>query len=135
MARRATVTDRMLKGSTVQASHDGYRRLKSRASHTRHVEVGSSEVNVRDVVEASSSVTFEVIWHLHPSVVPELDDGIVVCTVGQEHLKVTCDALDLEIVDSVWHPGFGLSEKNHKLVARGQGAVTEVVTHFEFIVR
>jgi uncharacterized heparinase superfamily protein len=62
-----------LAGIVIEARHDGFAHLRSRAVHKRTIRLSVSGMTVVDNVEGRSEATVETSWHLHPDFVPEPD--------------------------------------------------------------
>jgi uncharacterized heparinase superfamily protein len=85
--RRARVhglaADRGPGGITVEAAHDGYRRLPGRPVHRRRWTLASSGLQVDDEIAGGKRHAVAVRWHLAPGSGIELrEDGAVVTTAA-----------------------------------------------------
>jgi len=102
----------------VSCSHDGYKRLKGSPMHTRKWEISSNQLIVNDVITGNFQQA-EARYHFHPDVTIELNEvdkkGFIYL---RDNNKVYFEVQSgsLRIIDSTYHPEFGLSEDNKCLV-------------------
>jgi uncharacterized heparinase superfamily protein len=107
-------------GFTVAGEHQGYRRLSGRNVHRRRWVLTQRELSIGDLVEGPWR-SAECYFHLHP--------GIGVRRTSEWELQLSDSRGDLlevrfegadriEIIDSTWHPQFGVSVPNRCVVAR-----------------
>ncbi len=103
--------------SVIEAFHDGYRFLSRSTVHIRQVECTQAYLMVRDEVTGSPSDAV-AHYHFHPAVtIEELTPSVFSLTLLNDV------RLELEVLigkplkkKSTWHPQFGVSVENHKLV-------------------
>ena len=132
VARRAYPVDlRVLTASTgvqVQCSHNGYRRLRGRPTHRRLWTLEAGGLAIIDEVLGQHDVAI-ANYHFHPDLSLTIDD-IKVSGVGSicgtEIFRWQVVSGDAHITQSTWHPEFGLSEPNQKLVLALRGGKAEV---------
>jgi len=122
VARRAYPSDlRVLispTGSQVQCSHDGYRRLKGKPTHRRVWTLESSRLVIVDEVLGQHDLAI-ANYYFHPDVSltnDEVQSSGVGCICGEEIFRWRAVSGDAQITHSTWHPEFGLSVPNQKLV-------------------
>ncbi len=133
VARRArTVVDRAFQdadGVTIEAHHDGYRRLPGRNLHRRRWFAGRHRLCIDDVVSGEHRLA-QARFHFHPdlTLAPEHGDwlvraaGAVIAVVRFEQPGA------VQLVASTWHPGFGQSIPGQCLVADlHQGALRTII--------
>lgn len=138
VARRAKVRiiDLNLSEGVVIAEHDGYCRLPGRPVHQRRVRLTDGELVITDVLRGSGDHFVQGAWHLHP------DIGILPVgrqpttafrlripagsTIRQAVLSVQ-GPVSAEVETSSWHPEFGRSVSNCRLVFRYNGALPVTV--------
>ena len=94
--RRARVhglrADRGPGGITIEAAHDGYRRLPGRPVHRRRWSLTGSGLQVDDEIVGGKRHAIAVRWHLAPGSTVELrEDGAVVTTAAGD-FRVTVGA-------------------------------------------
>lgn len=75
VGRRARITTRDVGGTTVRASHDGYRQQGIR--HERQFEFGERLVKLVDTLHGRHSGGAVARFHLHPSITPLIEGGTV----------------------------------------------------------
>ena len=122
VARRAKPFDLNINKSEdrlqVSCSHDGYKRLKGSPVHTRKWEISSNQLIVNDVITGNFQQA-EARYHFHPDVTIELNEvgkeGVVYLRDNNKvYFEVQSGSMC--IIDSTYHPEFGLSEDNKCLV-------------------
>lgn len=103
---------------SVECSHDGYMRLPSKVRHTRKWRLTQGDLLINDNLTGSYNHA-EAHYHLHPDVTVEEGNN-----PSQVHLHlpngsahtVNTEGADIKVLDTTWHPEFGLSIANKKLV-------------------
>jgi uncharacterized heparinase superfamily protein len=127
VARRArpcdVSTSRTEKGTWVSARHDGYDYLPGKPRHCREWLLDEQSLQITDSIEGSGAHRIELFCHLHPDVVVQKLSARKVRLVLKANpiadLELEED-LALEVADSVYHPEFGLSIPNKKLIASAE---------------
>jgi uncharacterized heparinase superfamily protein len=122
VARRAKPFDLNINKSEdrlqVSCSHDGYKRLKGSPVHTRKWEISSNQLIVNDVITGNFKQA-EARYHFHPDVTIELNEvekkGVVYLR-NNNKVNFEVQSGSICIIDSTYHPEFGLSEDNKCLV-------------------
>ena len=97
-------------GFVVVGEHDGYRRLSGRNLHRRRWAITAQELRVDDTVEGRFH-SADCYFHLHPEVHVQRGAGVLCLsdTLGAR-LEVRFEgAAAVDVVNSTWHPQFGLS--------------------------
>lgn len=107
----------------VSAAHDGYCRLPGKVLTKR---TWSFEEGIMQVVDQLSGRWSEAIsrFYCHPSVTAnQLNDCevLLILPQGQKVCFTVKGASELRLVDSNWHPGFGVSAPNHCIEATLSG--------------
>lgn len=112
--------------SILEASHDGYKRLKTPLIHTRKLECYKSSVKIRDVLSKSAAATFYL--HLHPSIKAKLNEAnhLTLELNDGRTLELTSSG-ELSLEPSTWHPRFGVSIPNKRLTIGFKGNNLETV--------
>lgn len=102
-------------GCEIEASHDGYKRLKGRVIHTRNIKLSSSELLISDELIGGWKCA-DAFFHLHPSItVSKLNDKLILqLPDGKQYSVETSGSIHIE--SSLWHPYFGVQIGNQKLV-------------------
>lgn len=101
----------------ISASHDGYKRLAGNVVHERKLLVAVNSVDITDKLSGKWK-SAEAMFHLHPDVTVKLlgDSRASLSLPDGTHVKVSCSGT-LAIEKTTWHPKFGVSIPNEKLVA------------------
>jgi len=111
--------------SIIKASHNGYHRLLPKVTHTREWRVSPGGLDVTDTLVGRHKQAV-AYFHFHPEVTLTVDEELIIATLADGRccaLSITGGSARLE--DSTWHPEFGLSMANKKLVVVFEGAVLE----------
>jgi uncharacterized heparinase superfamily protein len=110
-------------GMLIEGGHDGYGRLPGRNEHRRRWQLGDSSLTLEDRISGTFQIA-EARFHLHPNVSARLSGAREVLLTGPEHLRarLSCpNATSVELVDSHWHPYFGVGLANQCIIARFAG--------------
>jgi uncharacterized heparinase superfamily protein len=127
VARRARTTLHRVTSTlpaTVEASHDGYRRLRGRNKHRRRWILDTRSLQIMDHVSGSFR-TAEAVFHFHPQIEVRASDlrGVILTLPGSMTARIVFEnAASVEIRPGTWHPKFGVSVPNHFLAVRFSGA-------------
>jgi uncharacterized heparinase superfamily protein len=108
---------------TVEASHDGYRRLAGDNLHSRRWRLESTSLRIDDMVSGRFECC-EARFHLHPDITAEIvTANEVVLRCGSEPVaRLTfTDMAEVEVNAATWHPEFGLALANSCVTARFRG--------------
>ncbi|MEZ9184404.1 heparinase II/III family protein [Vibrio splendidus] len=122
VARRAYTSSPIIEETddniTVECSHDGYMRLPGKVTHIRKWQLEESDLLICDRLTGSYNHA-EAHYHLHPDVRVE---GINNSSQVRLHLPngtqytINAEGADIKVLETTWHPEFGLSIANKKLV-------------------
>lgn len=120
VARRAypTVKKVEINESYLQivCSHNGFKRLKGNPIHQRSWKFNQSSVEVKDEVLGPHR-SCQSHFHLHPDIKVERISKSEVHLILPNHEKVVFSSIgEVEILNTTWHPEFGISIPNVKLV-------------------
>lgn len=122
VARRAYPTKPVIAESqnaiTVECSHDGYMRLPGKVIHTRKWQIEPNQLHILDRLSGSFNCA-QAHYYLHPDVRVEAsnrDDHLTLRLPTGTQYKVVVVGAEIEVLDSTWHPEFGMSIDNKKLV-------------------
>lgn len=136
VARRARPLDLKVERSDgqtqVTCAHDGYRRLPGRPIHRRRWQMGEGRLTVADRLEGRPSVAV-ARYHFHPDLYPDSpapDRGVVRLANGRT-LGWTVSQGQGRLVDSAYHPRFGISIPNRCLEVHFAGAEASVDFHWD----
>lgn len=128
VARRANVYDVHAgeNGSDlrVTATHDGYRRICGAGPHRRVWRINGPLLSIADEAGGKGKHFVELNLHLHPAwQITEVCGNNVLIAGNNEcgsKISVTFEnQLEVVVMRSTYHPEFGVSLPNRKLVARG----------------
>ncbi|WP_249310675.1 MULTISPECIES: alginate lyase family protein [unclassified Pseudoalteromonas] len=100
---------------TLSASHDGYKRLKPKVTHTRTINALIDSCIITDDLSTKSAAEFNL--HVHPDVEIKQIDGTSLelnFACKSKVLLVSSQACSVE--ESTWHPEFGKTIPNQKIV-------------------
>lgn len=102
----------------VSGCHDGYKRLSGCPVHCRTWSYFNSSLNIRDEINGCGDHKVEVVFHLHPDVeISQVSKGCIVLRVAGHTVKfIYSGDGDLFLEKSTYHPEFGLSIDNTKLI-------------------
>ncbi len=129
VARRARITAARVweeAGAAIaEASHDGYRRLPGRPSHTRRWSVRDAALVVEDQLTGGGTHQATVSFHLHPGVVASQTgpETVLLSHGGQTVVGALDPGLRWRLEPTTYHPGFGLSVPTLKLLGEWQGSL------------
>ncbi|WP_368043491.1 heparinase II/III family protein [Vibrio antiquarius] len=102
----------------VECSHNGYMRLPGKVTHTRQWQIERNAIAINDKLSGHFN-SAQAHYHLHPDIVLEEcgPSGSIVFTLptGAQY-SISVFGGDLTVDDSTWHPEFGLSIPNKKLI-------------------
>lgn len=120
VARRARVRNQRIElqgdGVRVAAEHDGYTRLPGRPVHRREWSFSTGRLKVIDTVSGTfaSAVAH---FHFHPAIRVTRDaDGFAASLPGGQTVRIRFAGGDPKLVESRWHPEFGLSLAKPELI-------------------
>ena len=101
----------------VAGAHTGYRRLKGKVIHHRTWESFRGKLRVTDRLDGQYQLAIGY-WHLHPDIEVSLRNTSalnLILSSGQSVL-VNIDGAKIQVEPSTWHPGFGKSVPNTRIV-------------------
>ncbi|PMG97752.1 heparinase II/III family protein [Vibrio breoganii] len=112
---------------SVECSHDGYMRLPGKVMHTRNWQLASESLVVSDSLTGTFNDA-QAHYHLHPDIQVLNEDRIIIQLPDNSKYGVKVEGGDAVVLDSTWHPEFGLSVANKKLLVNfKQNEVTFVL--------
>ncbi|MGR5354135.1 heparinase II/III family protein [Vibrio sp. DNB22_19_2] len=103
---------------TVECSHDGYTRLPGKVTHSRKWQLAPDRLLICDQLFGAFSRA-EAHYHLHPDVRvegPNKSNQVILHLPSGTQYNVRADGAVVKVLDATWHPEFGLSTVNKKLV-------------------
>jgi len=129
-ARPLNVDMKHVEGHVVlNGAHDGYRRLAGKVIHLRQWLAEPASLTIVDVLSGRHSKAVAV-WHLQPDIgVVRLTDTCFELALPQGQVaRLNIKGADVMVCESTWHPGFGKSISNQKLVLKltGDKLITQI---------
>lgn len=118
----------------VQASHDGYKRLRGANTHSRSWLLSDGKLEIEDEITGAFEKA-EVRFHLHPDIeiVKNDETGVLLRAANGEKVTVSFDNGDVRIEQDSWHPYFGLSIPNICLVSTMFGSHNRTIIKWKDI--
>ncbi len=116
----------------VQASHDGYSRLPGQPVHFRTWRAGPARFTVTDRIDGKFRQA-RAMLHLHPAVRATLhgEEGRVILLLdGGQEIRLSVHGAAPRLVETTWHPEFGLSVPATAVMIEFQGP--DIVTEFSW---
>ena len=110
-------------GFSIVGEHDGYRRLRGRNLHRRSWQLTARELRIEDSVEGRFR-SAKCYFHLHPEIRVQRGRGraLQLWDSGGALLDVSfVGAAAVDVVDSSWHPEFGVVKASRCIVASLDG--------------
>ncbi|MDB0021053.1 heparinase II/III family protein [Candidatus Pseudothioglobus singularis] len=139
VARRARVSkvNTLITNEKVElsASHDGYKRLTGRPYHFRKWIFLESLIEIIDKISGKGSHSIELVFPLHPGVkIFETNKNNIVLGVNNKPVTIEFEGLGgFTIKQSTYHPEFGLSIPNNKLIFEYYGLLPfQVITRIRW---
>ncbi|MBB1335498.1 alginate lyase family protein [Pseudoalteromonas sp. SR41-6] len=100
---------------TLSASHDGYKRLKPKVTHTRTINALTDSCIITDELSTKSAAKFNL--HVHPDVeVKQIDETSLELKFGCQSKVLLVSTHACFVEESTWHPEFGKTIPNQKIV-------------------
>ncbi|MDA7441068.1 heparinase II/III family protein [Candidatus Pseudothioglobus singularis] len=115
----------------LKACHNGYKRLPGAPVHCREWIFKKDSLTIFDKIIGAGSHKIESILHLHPKVnVRELKGNQAELEIDNNNIRVSIDGNgELNNLKSYFHPEFGLSKDNRRLVFNSKGILPiEIIT-------
>ena len=134
VANRAKVFDiNKLKDSDsikFSACHNGYKKLKEGIFHCRYWSMSNDSIRIVDNITGEGIHKIRSVLPLHPSViVGSVQGGSVGLKIGKKRVEVNFEGKGkLKIIESQYHPEFGLSIDNKHLVYDYNGNLPSKIT-------
>lgn len=130
VARRAKVVEAQVENrggvTHIKAVHNGYKRLPGCGLHRRTWMLTDEGLQIDDHVEGRNRHEVQLAFHLHPDVQVEKKNSncYEIGIVNDTRLAVKFgEKLDVGIEENTYHPQFGLSLTNKKLVGIYRGSL------------
>ncbi|MDC0239302.1 heparinase II/III family protein [Candidatus Thioglobus sp.] len=122
VARRAQVDEISIENREEQiklsACHDGYKRLKGSPKHCREWNFYKNSLVITDKIIGTGKHGVQSILHIHPNAkLMEINNQSVNFQINKKIVNIELQSNGkLEIVPSTYHPEFGLSIENKKII-------------------
>lgn len=107
----------------VVGEHDGYRRLRGRNLHRRSWKLTAHELVIEDAVEGRFR-SAKCYFHLHPDVQVQRGAGTELQLSDSRGMLLEMrfeGAAGVDVVESTWHPEFGVALASRCIIARLDG--------------
>jgi len=99
----------------LKAQHDGYKRLKGKVTHTRSFTADENKIKIIDELEGHYTQA-SAFFHLHPTVeITSITDNEIKLKTKACHVVTIYSTSRIELLDSTYHPEFGITINNKKL--------------------
>ena len=118
VAKRARVIDRYAKIDNghiiMHATHDGYKSILKGCLHSRELDLSEDKLIINDFLDGKYSYAKSYL-HFHPKLLITLDRNLL--TIKGQNFIIYSDVKDknAKLIDSLWHPEFGIELPNKKL--------------------
>ena len=115
----------------VVGEHDGYRRLRGRNVHKRSWELTSHGMTIEDAVEGDFR-SAKCFFYLHPEIRVQRMGGSELQLSDSRGILLDVrfqGAAVVEIIDSTWHPEFGVALASRCIVATLAGSRLATLIH------
>jgi len=123
VARRARIKERTIHKNSdlivITASHDGFERIRGVKYHKRIWSIENTRIKITDIIDGSGEHSISSFLHFNPDIIASPKDSNIVelKSPQKKSYKLYLDnRLENRIIDSTYHPEFGLSIKNQKIV-------------------
>ena len=123
-ARARVLTAENGAAPALTAEHDGYSRLRGRNLHRRGWALQPGSLRIDDEITGRFAHA-EAFFHLHPDVqvLGQPEPHRIDLALGSRKLRLQFEgAAAVDVRPGTWHPCFGTSRSNHRIVARFAGA-------------
>lgn len=107
----------------LSASHNGYHRLKGKPTHTRKWKFSSQLVVIEDLIEGNFNHDVELAFFLHPDInINQISESKVELKLLDKTIKLNFEGKGFMVIEnSKYHPEFGVSNDNFKILFRIKG--------------
>lgn len=122
VARRARITERKSSfhddSIILNIAHNGFNRIKGVKDHSRKFKIEANTIEITDIIDGRGKHLIESFMHFHPNIDLNLENDVIIgkCSNNITFKIILDDKLQSFFTDSTYHPEFGLSLKNKKLV-------------------
>lgn len=114
----------------IQCSHDGYRRIKRNATHSRCWIMTQDSLSIEDHIQGSFA-SAEIRFFLHPSIkILSHEVKKVRCLLPTGEIVNVSTSLPVKVIDTYWYPGFNMSQSNKCIIVMLQE--NAAITHIEW---
>lgn len=131
---RAEALQWRAEGETVEFSgrHHGFESLAEPALHERRFELDGRErlLTIVDTVVSTGEHLLEWSFPLGPCEQVAMRDGVAVAELGDRRLSISAEGAELEIVEGVYSPAYGVTEPRPLVAARSHSAPGRATTTF-----
>jgi uncharacterized heparinase superfamily protein len=137
VARRARPFDAAFEDARVSACHDGYRRLAGQPVHCRSWQLENAKLEIKDRLHGAGVHRVDIFFHVHPEWTTKLEgktEILLAHVAAGIHARLQLDPLlHWRVEPSTWHPNFGASVVNQRIVGEWQGSLPlDITTRMEW---
>ena len=131
VANRARILNRaaqIIDGNSIlmQATHDGYKTLFSGCLHTRKILLTDKNLVINDALDGTFKLA-KSRFFIHPELVVTMEGDVLEIKGSEFVMKSNLIGKSVSILDSFWHPEFGISIPNKVLEIRFKDSQLEVI--------
>jgi uncharacterized heparinase superfamily protein len=109
-------------GFVLEAEHDGYRHLPSRALHRRRFEFADETLEIKDRIELHHPADVAARLHLAPGTGAEIDGQSIQCQLHEVGFLLRFSGpVEATLETGIYHPEFGVSFERAVVVLRARG--------------
>ncbi|PML92263.1 heparinase II/III family protein [Vibrio breoganii] len=114
----------------VECSHNGYKRLKGKVTHFRKWSFSNNQMVIEDTLSGQYQTALSPL-HIHPDVtVREKDKHTVELILKSGEIVTVASLSPLRIEQTTWHPQFGITIPNKKIVFSVEDGESKVTIGF-----
>jgi uncharacterized heparinase superfamily protein len=117
--------------ASVVGEHDGYRRLRGQNMHKRSWKLTSQRMTIEDVVEGDFR-SAKCFFYLHPDIQVQRTGGSELQLSDSRGMLLNVrfeGAAVVAVIDSTWHPEFGIALASRCIVAKLDGSRLATLIH------
>jgi len=119
VAKRARISNRSSKvirdqKIVLSASHNGYKTLLNNCIHSRQLTLGHNNLDINDSITGSFKIA-SGYFHFHPNLKVELEKDYLKVFGKNFKLESNLNCVSSKLLDSLWHPEFGVEIPNKVL--------------------
>ena len=121
----------------VQATQDGYSRLKEPVMHSRTWKVKENNIEIIDQLQGQGFHTIEIVFLLHPELIIEVKDkAFIIRNQNNKHCVIFHPDRAVETVfeNAEYYPEFGIAQTTKRILCRYKSVIPcELKSRIEWI--